>query len=163
MGRLQIEDILKIFTDEFGTIAEKFTIIQCPTKNIHFNKCSQFIENNFQPKDVTKNFELEYIVKPGVYVIWKELDDSFPSNIIKVGRHLRNSRFRAFQHLDAYYADYDTKSLFKDSEAKILLFNLIKTIKDENKIIYSDKHWAAALEIFFEENLHPIINSKRLG
>lgn len=92
------------------------------------------------------------INEPGVYVIWNDAH-----HVIKVGRHLTNSRTRALQHLnDKRYKDENAaimSSLETDASARIILFN----VKNEK-----DKHWVAALEIYFELNLNPKIKSQRL-
>ncbi len=88
----------------------------------------------------------EHIWKPGVYVFWH------PTRcVIKVGRHLTNARKRALEHL----RDHTGGTMSRlDSNARLLFFN----VKNVN-----DKHWAAALEIYFEEHLTPEIKSDRLG
>lgn len=89
-----------------------------------------------------------HIWKPGVYIFWHPI-----RGVIKVGRSLDNSRKRAFEHLrDNTGGKMDI--LKNDKEARLLLFNM----KDTN-----DKHWAAALEVFFEERLSPEIKSERCG
>jgi len=89
-----------------------------------------------------------YIWKPGVYVFWH------PARaVIKVGRHFINSRKRAFEHLQDNTGG-TMAALRNDREARLLLFN----VKEPR-----DKHWVAALEVFFEEQLSPEIESGRLG
>ena len=41
-----------------------------------------------------------------------------------------------------------------DEETRVLLFNLKES---------EDKHWVAALEVYFEEQLSPEVKSGRLG
>ena len=87
------------------------------------------------------------VVKPGVYVFWNK------SEVIKVGRHLVNSRMRALQHIKA-----DTggimKKLKNSKTAKLILFN----VKNEK-----DFHWVASLEIYLELNLNPKIKAHRIA
>ncbi len=94
------------------------------------------------------------IIKPGVYVIWNKAYEA-----LKVGRSLTNSRTRALQHL-AKFTGYKGEnaeimsSLENDPTTKIILFNV------KNK---EDFHWVAALEIYFELSVQPIIRAKRLA
>lgn len=90
----------------------------------------------------------EHIWKPGVYVFWHP-----KRGVIKIGRHLTNARKRAFEHLRDNTGGTMSK-LLGDSETRLLLF----TVKNDN-----DKHWPAALEIYFEERLKPEIKANRLG
>jgi hypothetical protein len=94
-----------------------------------------------------------YIWKPGVYVWFAQ------NEVIKVGRSFTNTRKRALEHINyggkgTAYGHWSIQELAKNPGTKILFFNL----KDEK-----DKHWAAALEIFFESLLKPQIPSGRLG
>ncbi len=89
-----------------------------------------------------------YILKPGVYVFWHPT-----RGVIKVGRHFTNSRKRALEHLRDNTGGVMT-ALKGDGETRLLLFN----VKEPE-----DKHWVAALEIYFEEHLLPEIESRRLG
>lgn len=92
------------------------------------------------------------INKPGVYVIWNGTD-----SVIKVGRRLTNSRACALQHLamPTRYKGDNAKTInsLDLNKVKIILFN----VKNRD-----DKHWVAALEIFFELKLNPKIKAKRL-
>lgn len=130
---MDIKTIKENFETEFKMIRDKF---QDP---IELN-----VEGKGAPNSKTN--------KPGVYVIWH--DDC----VIKVGRHLVNSIKRALQHLvqPTPYKDENRQimnSLNRDI-VRIILFNV-----NEEK----DKHWVAALEIYFEQILNPKIKSKRLG
>ena len=73
--------------------------------------------------------------------------------VLKVGRHLQNSRKRALEHIQANTGgvmnDYG-----EDSSTILLLFNVKST---------DDIHWVAALEIYFENNIHPEVKAARLG
>lgn len=88
-----------------------------------------------------------HIWKPGVYVFYNH------DRTIKVGRHLTNSRKRALEHLH-HNTGGKMSDLRNDQESRLLLFNVKNT---------KDRHWVAALEIFFEENLSPEIKAERLG
>lgn len=156
MSCLSTENIIGVFQKEFAFLQDKFLIIKAHTnEDIKFMNCDIWINDHWESKIVDTDFENESIAKPGVYVIWKDFKDNNRSNVIKVGRHLENSRFRAFQHLKATYPSYeDMKSLKQDNEARILLFNL----KESN-----NKYWAAALEIYLELSLQPIVKANRLG
>jgi len=120
-------------------------------KNI-FEKEFEALRNKFEIYDLPlaeaeRSQELE-ICKPGVYVFWH------PTRaVIKVGRHFTNSRKRAFEHLRDNTGGVMT-ALKNDKGARLLLFNV-----KESK----DKHWIAALEVYFEEQLSPEVKSGRLG
>ena len=88
--------------------------------------------------------QAEHVWKPGVYVFWT------PShNVIRVGRALDNARKRALMHLPAD-TGREMAALVDDADARLLLFN----VKDER-----DRHWVAAIEVFFEQHLSPKIKS----
>jgi len=123
------ERVKYLFNREFGSIASRFKLF-----NLGLGEASS-----------SKDPE---IAKPGVYIFW-----SPSSNVIKVGRHLVNSRKRAFEHIRDNTGSEMAK-LEEDDNARLFLFNIQY---DE------DLHWVAALEIFFERELHPSIKSKRLG
>ncbi len=100
------------------------------------------------PLEEAEHSQEPHIWKPGVYVFWH------PARaVIKVGRHFTNSRKRAFEHLQDNTGG-KMATLKNDKEVRLLLFN-VKEPKD--------KHWVAALEVFFEERLSPEIESGRLG
>lgn len=96
--------------------------------------------------DANQNF----IYYPGVYVFYGD------NKVWKVGRHLTNSRMRAIQHIDVNTGNKENriKELEKIADAEIILFN-VKNMEDN--------HWVAAVEIFLERKLKPIIPSKRTG
>jgi hypothetical protein len=120
-----------VFQTEFGIIADKFKLI------------------DLQVADLLKSKD-EFVWNPGVYVFYKGID------VIKVGRHLVNSRKRAWEHIvdNTQNGDLMMKDLQHDPNARVLLIN----VKDSN-----DFHWVAAVEIFLEARLAPLIRSKRLG
>lgn len=91
-----------------------------------------------------------YIYHPGVYVFFLE------GAVIKVGRHLTNSRKRALEHIrdNTKNDEFEMAYLKENVRAKVLLFNL------ENP---EDYHWSASAEMFLEKRLNPIIKSKRQG
>lgn len=125
------QDIKQIFNSEFSFITDKFVIIEEILPNL-------------------KNSTKDYIYHPGVYIFL------FDSKVIKVGRHLTNSRKRALEHIKAETQkdDFNMKSLENNPNCKVILINL-KSIEDY--------HWAASLEIFLEKKLNPQIKSKRQG
>jgi len=88
------------------------------------------------------------ITMPGIYVFWHPV-----RSVIKVGRHFTNSKKRALEHLRDNTGGVMAE-LKNDERTRLLLFNM-KEIKD--------KHWVAALEIYFEEHLSPEVKSNRLG
>ena len=116
-----------------------------------FEKEFVHLRDRFQIYDLTldraKYASAEGVVSPGVYVFWKG------GKVIKVGRNLTNSRKRALQHIKDNTGGY-MKALEEDSETHLLLFN----VKNSD-----DRHWVAALEVFFEMRLEPQIRAHRLG
>ena len=137
------EIIIQTFLSEFQPIAHKFVVLQ---------------ETALSAADSIKAF----VWHPGVYVWVKD------NRVIKVGRHLENSRKRALEHLN-FHAESNSPKSFKGwesnlpverfpfdnpSEISVLLFNVVHL---------SDCHWVAAVEIFMEEALKPEIRSARKG
>ncbi len=108
--------------------------------------------NKFEIYDLslaeTENSQEQHIWKPGVYVFWHPV-----RGVIKVGRHFTNARKRAFEHLRDNTGGVMT-TLKNDEGMRLLLFNVKKS---------EDKHWVAALEVYFEEQLSPEVKSGRLG
>lgn len=125
---ISIDEVQDRFRNEFKDIANKFIIY-----NLSISEA--------------KVSEAEHVWKPGVYVYWAT------NKVIKVGRHLTNSRKRALEHIRDNTGG-SMHSLQEDPRVRLLLFNLKKK---------EDLHWAAALEIFFELNLNPEIRAGRLG
>jgi len=132
-----IDDIIEVFKKEFEPIVDKFEIIKVLNGK------------PFSRKNVL-NANQKFIYYPGVYVFYGN------NRVWKVGRHLTNSRMRAIQHIDANTGNKDNriKELEKIADAEIILFN----VKDTE-----DNHWVAAVEIFLERKLEPLIPSKRTG
>jgi hypothetical protein len=132
-----IDEVIEIFKTEFKPIIDKFEIIKVLNGNLFTRKNVLAANQNF-------------IYYPGVYVFYGD------NKVWKVGRHLTNSRMRAMQHIDANTGNKDNriKELEKIADAEIILFN-VKNIEDN--------HWVAAVEIFLERKLKPIIRSKRTG
>ena len=131
MNDINIAEIYRFFDDEFIQIKDKFVI---------YNLSLEEAEYSNEP----------HIWKSGVYVFWHP-----ERKVIKVGRHLTNSRKRAFEHIKGNVNTGGTMAELKNQkETRLLLFNVIQP---------KDKHWVAALEIFFEEILNPQIKSGRLG
>ena len=123
--------IESVFRKEFGLIESKFRVIDISVPLLLASK-------------------EEFIYNPGVYVFYKGAD------VIKVGRHLQNSRKRAWQHIqdNTCNGEIQMKDLAADPEAKVLLLNVIDP---------KDSHWVAAVEIYLESSLYPMIQSKRLA
>ena len=127
-----LTNIITTFTNEFAPIIDKFNIVPLS------------IAEAYGSKD-------ERVWKPGVYIFWHK------ESIIKVGRHLTNSRKRALEHI----RDNTRNDMFEMSSLKtstdpcgVVLINC-KDLKDY--------HWAAAIEIYMEDNLSLKIQSKRKG
>jgi len=135
----KIDKIIEIFKKEFQPILNKFEIIQV-LRGKPFTSM-----NIVEAKD--KN---NLIWHPGVYVFYGN------ERVWKVGRHLTNSRKRANQHINdnTHTEKYSIKDLEKITDAELILFNIIKQ---------EDYHWVAAVEIYLEEKLKPLIPSKRTG
>lgn len=93
------------------------------------------------------NSNQEFVWHPGVYV-WFHAD----KGVIRVGRSFTNSRKRALDHIAANTGGV-LSEIAMNKETKILLFNII----DPN-----DLHWVAALEVYFEKQLKPVVKA-RLG
>lgn len=88
------------------------------------------------------------IYHPGVYIY--HLDDQ----VIKVGRHLTNCRKRALEHISSNTRNekLEMKMLVDNPDCKVTLL----VVRDQE-----DSHWVAAVEIYMERELKPIIKSKR--
>jgi hypothetical protein len=127
---ISIDKIKQLFSEQFSFVKEKFVIF-----------------DQYSIDDARKSKE-EYVWHPGVYVFWEPVE-----GVIKVGRHLTNSRKRALEHITENTGGKMAK-LATNTKARLLLFN----VKEDK-----DKHWVAALEIFFEIQLEPEIKSQRLG
>ena len=69
-----MQKIIDTFQAEFGLISDKVIILEESFNNLLASK-------------------REWIYNPGVYVFYLD------NKIIKVGRHLKNSRKRAYQHI----------------------------------------------------------------
>ncbi|MCX6153092.1 MAG: hypothetical protein NT007_02905 [Candidatus Kapabacteria bacterium] len=122
------EEIINLFNQEFDHVKDKFNIF------------------DFALNDPQVHAKENPLAMPGVYVFWKD------NKVLRIGRHLINSRKRAFEHFPDNTGDKMIE-IENDPQAHLLLFNLKKE---------EDKHWAAALEIFFELNLNPTIPSEHL-
>lgn len=123
--------IESVFRQEFAFIESRFRFIELPVTLLMVS-------------------QEEFIYNSGVYVFYRG------SDVIKVGRHLRNSRKRAWQHMqdNTRNEQIQMKDLAVDPEAKVLLVNVIDQ---------KDFHWVAAVEIYLESFLDPMIRSRRLG
>lgn len=125
---MNLEEIKIIFNSEFREISEKFQIHDILLVDA--------------PNDKTPG-----AASPGVYVFINN------EKVIKVGRHLKNSRKRALEHIVANTGG-KMALLKNDASVRLALFN----INDMKNL-----HWVFALEIYFEQNLQPEIRSARLG
>lgn len=127
-----IEGIYESFYQEFGCLKDKFSIILLSMTEARESQDSK-------------------VAMPGVYIIWKE------NKIIKVGRHLDNSRKRALEHIRV-----NTKN-------EIIEMATLENCREDCGIVLIncqdriDYHWVAAIEIYMENILDPIIRSKRAG
>ena len=132
-----IDDIIEVFKTEFKPIINKFEIIKV------LNGKPLTLKNVLDAK-------YNFIYHPGVYVFFGN------NRVWRVGRHLTNSRKRATEHIVAntHTKDYSIKDLESIPDAEIILFNVIKE---------KDNHWVAAVEIFLERELNPLIPSGRKG
>lgn len=126
--QMNLDTIKNLFRSEFGGIADKFQIHDLRLIDAPFDKTLG-------------------AASPGVYVFMNDL------NVIKVGRHLQNSRKRALEHIAANTGS-KMASLKNDEAVRLVLFN-INNLKD--------LHWVFALEVYFEQNLQPVVRSARLG
>lgn len=137
IGRIKVimtkESIKAIFQNEFGLIADKFQLIDLPVPDL-------------------LNAKEDFVWHPGVYVFYSA------EKIIKVGRHLINSRKRALEHIrdNTRNEDLEMKNLAIDPNINIRI--LLINVKNP-----ADAHWVASVEIFLETYLTPLIRSKRLG
>lgn len=121
------------FHQEFGCLKDKFNIILLSIKE-------------------ARESDDPEVTMPGVYIYWKD------DNILKVGRHLVNSRKRALEHIRDNTGEevgIPMKSIDTCKEnCGIVLINC------ENEEEY---HWVAAIEIYMERVLKPMIRSQRTG
>ena len=139
---MNVNKVIEIFEQEFAPIRNKFEII----KVLEGHK----LESDFIRK-VKKPPENEDIIwHPGVYVFYGN------GHVYRVGRHLTNSRMRVLQHINdnTRNNNYQINDLKNYKDTEIILFNVI------NK---EDKHWVAAVEIYLEKELEPLIKSGRTG
>ncbi|MFW9738994.1 hypothetical protein V3H21_22370 [Vibrio parahaemolyticus] len=90
----------------------------------------------------------DYIWHPGVYVWFHPKD-----GVLRVGRSLSNSRKRSLEHI-GHNTGGIIKEYAQDSETRIFLFN----VKDTG-----DYHWVASLEVYFENELNPVLKAVRQG
>ncbi len=126
---MNIEQLKQLFREEYRSIADKFFVYDFSIQE-------------------ARDSQAEHVWKPGVYVFWHPSEE-----VIKVGRHFKNSRKRALEHIrdDTGAAMAD---LANEPDTRLLLFNVLNP---------NDRHWVASLEVFFEEHLDPMVKSKRLG
>ena len=144
MEQFSIDKIIEIFHNEFHFVENKFDIIRV-LNNKKFN-----LENILSAID--KN---DCIWHPGVYVFYGQ------KKVWKVGRHFINSRMRASQHLaeNTQSENHSINDLVDIPDSELILFNLNQ--KSMHKEF--EYHWVAAVEIYLENILNPLIRSKRMG
>lgn len=98
--------------------------------------------------DEVEHSKKEHVWHPGVYV-WHDAE----KGVLKVGRHFTNSRKRALEHMAA-----NTGGIMEEYGGKpdtnLILFNI--------KIL-DEYHWVAAVEVYLEKVLDPLVKSKRQG
>jgi hypothetical protein len=141
---MEIDEIIALFNKEFVCLKHKFVTIKLlegGKRSMDYNT----IHHLQLPED-----NPQYIWKPGVYVFYAN------KRVYRIGRHLENSRLRVMQHIkaDTGNEEHRVSDLIRYDDQEILLFN-VKTLED--------CHWVAALEIFLEDRLNPLIPSKRRG
>ncbi len=141
--QLTINEIRTAFEAEFSPITGKFHISMLQGPEWHEMQ--------------------DYIWHPGVYVWYHKS----MQRVIKVGRHLENARKRALEHIrdntnnigKAYVKEGEEYSMqdIRDTDSDkvvLILFNVRDT---------SDYHWVAAVEIYLENVLNPLIRAGRQG
>jgi len=139
---MKVEEVVKQFKNEFNPILKKFKIIKVLNGQKMDSKLISEAKYIFKNKNI--------IAHPGVYVFYGN------DNVYRIGRHLINSRLRVLQHIkdNTRNKDHKITDIKNHKDAEIILFNVI----DRN-----DAHWVAAVEIYLERVLNPLIKSKRTG
>ncbi|HRH03384.1 MAG TPA: hypothetical protein PLN13_09435 [Bacteroidia bacterium] len=137
-----LDQIIKTFKDEFNPILTKFEIIRV-LKGQKFNA-----ENVRKAEHICEKIDI--IWHPGVYVFYSK------GNVYRLGRHFENSRLRVLQHIrDNTRNDiHSIKDLESSDDVEVILFNVIDI---------KDYHWVAAVEVFLEKKLDPLIPALRQG
>lgn len=125
---MNYEQLVNLFEKEFSWVKNEFNTINLT------------IGQAYDSKDLR-------VTQPGVYV-WLMRDE-----VLKVGRHLQNSRKRALEHIRDNTGKIMGR-LKEDLSVSLVLFN----VKNQEKI-----HWVVALEVYFEITLNPKIRSNRIG
>ncbi len=136
---MTINEVKQKFEKEFSLIRDKFEIIQV----LNGEKLDyDFIRNAVDDKNM--------IWHPGVYVFYGD------GKVYRVGRSLDNSRKRALGHIieNTGNEDHHIFELKEKDDVELILFN----VKDKN-----DSHWVAAVEIYLEKVLEPLIKSGKTG
>lgn len=123
------ENIIKMFKDEFVDISDKFKIFDLTAEE-------------------ARHCKDDCVWHAGVYV-WVHDKDG----VLRIGRHLDNSRKRALEHIVQNTGE-KMRAYGADNGTRLYLFNVINN---------DDKHWVAALEIYFELRLNPLLKAGRLG
>ena len=136
------DQIIKTFKDEFNPILSKFEIIRV-LKGQKFNA-----EN---VKKAVHIYERNDIIwHPGVYVFYSK------GNVYRLGQHFENSRLRVLQHIrdNTRNNTHSIQDLESSDDAEVILFNVIDA---------KNYHWVAAVELFLEKRLAPLIPALRQG
>lgn len=136
------DHIIETFKNEFNPILTKFEIIRVL-------KGQKFNEENVRSAEYIyeKN---DIIWHPVVYVFYSK------GNVYRLERHFENSRLRVLQHIidNTRNDTHSIKDLEYSEDAEVILFNVIDA---------KDYHWVAAVEVFLEKKLDPLIPALRQG
>ena len=153
---MKTEDIVQVFFNEFKGLKpeKKFVIFKLKYQDADDpNELDMWDwEHNCWENTKDRSLINKYIWHPGVYVFWRS------NEVIRVGRALDNARKRAlFYRNDSKKIKDVHDYIYQDLENTALL---LFSVKDEK-----DKHWGAALEIFFDlhDDINPTKRSKKLG
>jgi hypothetical protein len=144
---LKPKDKCFIFKMKYQTLKGKYKLAQ-DTESMEI---WDFEHNKWSPMNNIEFIE-SFIWKPGNYLFWRN------GEVIRVGRALDNARKRALVYLNdtpKIKEVYDYIQLDLENTYLILF-----SFKEER-----DRHWAAALEIYFDEHeeIKPVKRSKKLG
>ena len=137
------EKIISAFKNEFHFIQDKFEILDLLANNSEMDYDT--IEDLRLPSD-----DYNIVWHPGVYLFLGN------NSLYRVGVSLRNSRARVMEHLENCTSGNGCAiwDIDKYEDRSILLFN----VKEKK-----DRHWLLAIELYFEENLSPLIKARRKG
>lgn len=136
---MNVNEITGVFEHEFAPVLNKFRIIKV-LKGHKFDY--DFIKNAKDDDNI--------IWHPGVYVFYGN------QTVYRVGRSLDNSRKRALEHIIENTSNEDNEifELGNYDDSELILINVVDI---------NDSHWVAAVEIYLERVLNPLIKSGRAG